>query len=864
MLKSRSSHVRVKVVALLLSLVALWSFAAFVTLREGLNLLSVAQLDEAVGRPSEALVGALQDERRASVVFLARPGGEQRRALSAQRARTDEARRTFTERAGSEDTKDSASAQLNQRIDAVLQGLAGLDRTRQTIDNATVGRTQAAAAFTDVITGTFRVFSALASLDAPAVIRDGNALTAMSRAREVLSQEDALLAGVLAAGRFTGTEHDEFVKLVGAQRVLHADVSAELPPADQRRYEELVNGVTFGRFRAAEDLIVTTGRTGAPAPVDAQTWQAAAEPVFAELRTLVLKAADDLIERVRPEAIAVIVRIVLAAGLGLLAVIASIIISITTARSLVRQLERLRTAAWELANERLPAVVDRLREGKTVDIDAEAPPLAFGTDEVGQLGEAFNAVQRTAVKTAVEQAELRRDVREVFLSLARRTQALVHRQLTMLDVMERREVEPEDLEALFQVDHLATRMRRNAENLIVLSGATPGRGWRKPVPLIDVVRGALAEVEDYTRVTVLPIGSAALAGRAVGDVTHLLAELIENATSFSPPATPVQVGGQKVASGFVIEVEDRGLGMSEADLAAANEQLRNPPEFKLSGNVRLGLYVVGRLALRHGVRVELRPSPYGGTLAIVLIPATLVIDAPDAGTAPAATPLRDGPDGGPPDGVASITAGGGRNGQPGQSRRGAANVLVGFHRPPVTPAIGSPAGRPTPDHVAGPAEQPDHVTAPAEQPENVTARDERPENVAAPKGQPGRSQVPGPEATPPEATPPAVARTAGDVPVVAGGPAVSVLPTRARTPAPPAAASTTVTRNGLPRRVRQASLAAPLQEAATVPGADAPAGPPDETRTPEEIRQRLRSYQQATVRGRSAAEHAHETRKEDS
>jgi hypothetical protein len=175
-------------------------------------------------------------------------------------------------------------------------------------------------------------------------------------------------------------------------------------------------------------------------------------------------------------------------------------------------------------------------------------------------------------------------------------------------------------------------MRRNAENLIVLSGSVPGRGWRQPVPLVDVVRGAVAEIEDYERVTVLPMGSAALGGRVVGDVIHLLAELVENATSFSPPETPVQVGGQKVANGFVVEIEDRGLGMSEADLALANEQLRNPPEFKLSSTARLGLYVVGRLAERHGIRVQLRESAYGGTMAIVLIPSTLVVGGDEAET----------------------------------------------------------------------------------------------------------------------------------------------------------------------------------------------------------------------------------------
>ena len=174
-------------------------------------------------------------------------------------------------------------------------------------------------------------------------------------------------------------------------------------------------------------------------------------------------------------------------------------------------------------------------------------------------------------------------------------------------------------------------MRRNAENLIVLSGATAGRVWRKPVPMLDVIRGALAEVEDYTRVNVLPVGDALLQGRAVGDVIHLLAELIENAVSFSPPQTIVRVSGSVVGNGFAVEIEDRGLGIPDTDRLAANEQLRNPPEFKLTSTARLGLYVVAKLAERHHIRVQLIESPYGGTTAIVLIPTELVVEEPSHG-----------------------------------------------------------------------------------------------------------------------------------------------------------------------------------------------------------------------------------------
>ena len=355
-------------------------------------------------------------------------------------------------------------------------------------------------------------------------------------------------------------------------------------------------------------------------------WDAAVQPTLGQLREFILKATDHGLELAKPVAIGVIVRLALAGGLGLIAVIASIVISVTTARALIRQLERLRNAARDLASYRLPRVVERLQHGEKVDVENEAPPLDFGRDEIGQVGQAFNDVQSTAIRVAVEQAELRRSVRDVFLSLARRSQALLHRQLGLLDAMERRSTDAEELAELFRIDHLATRMRRNAENLIVLSGATAGRAWRKPVPMVDVLRGALAEVEDYTRVTVLPVVPASLVGRAVGDVIHLLAELIENAVSFSPPQTVVRVGGSVVGNGFAIEIEDRGLGMSEEDRVLANEQLDDPPEFKLSSTARLGLYVVGKLAERHGIRVKLTESPYGGTTAIVLLPATLMAE----------------------------------------------------------------------------------------------------------------------------------------------------------------------------------------------------------------------------------------------
>jgi Histidine kinase-, DNA gyrase B-, and HSP90-like ATPase len=207
----------------------------------------------------------------------------------------------------------------------------------------------------------------------------------------------------------------------------------------------------------------------------------------------------------------------------------------------------------------------------------------------------------------------------------------VHRQLKMLDTMERTTTDSEVLEGLFKLDHLTTRMRRHAEGLVILSGSPTARGWRHPVGFSDILRSAAAEVEDYTRVRVTITSPAALAGIAVVDVIHLIAELVENATTFSPPPTQVHVEGEVVAKGYAIEIEDRGIGMDETELGDANLRLMNSPEFDLADSDRLGLFVVGRLAARHEIQVTLRPSPYGGVKAIVLIPAALVLPAEQPG-----------------------------------------------------------------------------------------------------------------------------------------------------------------------------------------------------------------------------------------
>ncbi|MEV1248330.1 nitrate- and nitrite sensing domain-containing protein [Nonomuraea sp. NPDC049750] len=621
---------------------ALWVFAAWVTLREGVNLLWVSQLDNAVVGPSEPLLVELQRERRLSIIRLGDGTIRARKDLETQRKQADRTIATFEEAASSSVVDWATDGDGAKRVADVFRRLDTLKTTRQAVDAGRMNRVQATDAYADVIDSIYRLYGSVATLDDKIVAKDIRTLLALSRAREVLSREDALLAGALAEGRLTPAEHAQFAETVGAWRILAEQAAGELPDSEKAAYDKLAASATFDNLRELENRLVEQDASMESVPFGAGQWKTTSERALTDFNALVLSAGDRLVDRATPVAIGVVVRLVLAGGLGLIAVIASIVLSITTARTLLAQLQKLRDAAHELSDERLPRLVERIGHGEEVDLAREAPSLDFGEDEIGQVGQAFNTVQRTAVSVAAEQAELRRSIRDILLSLARRTQGLVHRQLTVLDVMERRETDPEELKELFRLDHLAIRMRRNAENLIVLSGSSPARVWRRSVPMVDVVRGALAEVEDYTRVTLMPMGDVVLLGRAVGDVIHLLAELIENAASFSPPYTTVEVRGQLVANGYVVEIEDRGLGMKPEDLESANERIADPPEFRITGTARLGLFVVSRLAGRHGIQVVLKSSPYGGTTVVVLIPQELVQlgEAPEEGDEPARLPRR--------------------------------------------------------------------------------------------------------------------------------------------------------------------------------------------------------------------------------
>lgn len=317
------------------------------------------------------------------------------------------------------------------------------------------------------------------------------------------------------------------------------------------------------------------------------------------------------------------------AGLGLVIILVALLLLRSFAKRLSRELSGLAAAA-RLADERLPGIVERLRSGELPAGNATLPPLpATNTSEVAAAAAAVASMHHAALTATTAEAGLRNGLRRILVSLAKRNQALLHRQLRIIDELEQQAASPAALADLFTLDHLTTRMRRNAESLTILSGAVPGRSWSGPVPVVDVLRAAAAEVEDYTRVTIISDSDDSITASAVTDLIHLMAELIENATLFSPSSTRVEVRADRVANGFAIEVEDRGLGIPPDQLREINEGLADPPELDHADPDQLGLFVAGTLAARYGAQVSLCLSPYRGIKAVVLLPDSIMVAAAD-------------------------------------------------------------------------------------------------------------------------------------------------------------------------------------------------------------------------------------------
>ncbi|CAM5255424.1 histidine kinase OS=Streptomyces alboniger OX=132473 GN=CP975_02440 PE=4 SV=1 [Streptomyces alboniger] len=626
----RPRTVRAKIVCLLMvpvvSLLGLWGYATVSTAQDIAHLRQSQRADTDVRAPIDAAVISLQAERVAAVRYATDPDTERGEALRRQAARTDRAVAKL--RLGEDRTVADGAAlprRVADRLSAFVTGAGALDALRTDVLERRTGWDATYGAYTKAISRAFGVGGALTAMRDAEPGSYARVLLEFSRAGEMLARENAVLASARLTGLLDGERLRLFTGAVDTRRTLTEAAVADLRGPERATWHSLEEASSYGDLRAVEDkvLIAEPGRE-AVAAASAKTWDEAYAAVRDRLRGIGDGAHRRVMDRADPFAHGVLTSAGAAVLLGLAAVAASLVISVRIGRGLVVELVSLRNGALEIARRKLPQAMRRLRAGEEIDIHAEAPRGAPAEDETGQVSEALATVHRAALRAAIERAELASGISGVFVNLARRSQVLVHRQLTLLDTMERRADDPDELSDLFRLDHLTTRMRRHAESLIILSGAAPGRAWRMPVSLTNVVRAAVSEVEDYARVEVRRLPPASVLGTVVADLTHLLAELLENAGQFSPPHTKVRVSGEPVGNGYALEIEDRGLGMGTETLAEANRRIEQSEAVGLFDSDQLGLFVVSRLAARHNIRVHLRTSPYGGTTAVVLLPTPLL------------------------------------------------------------------------------------------------------------------------------------------------------------------------------------------------------------------------------------------------
>ncbi|MEU9734943.1 sensor histidine kinase [Streptomyces sp. NPDC048002] len=626
----RPRTVRAKIVCLLMvpvvSLLALWAYATVTTAQDVSRLRQVQRVDAGIRTPVAEAVAALQAERATAVRLTTDPAavpGDDYRKLA---ERTDEAVAAL--RLGPDNTVAHAEElppEVAGRLEEFVSGAERLDTLRTAVRDGGSGWSETYRRYTGTIGAAFAVGGALTGIQDADLGSDARVLLEFSRAAEALSQEDALLAGARLTGRLDGERLRLFTGAVETRRALTGVAVVDLRGAERAAWRDLADSGAYAAVGAAEDAVLAAapGERAADAIPEA-AWDGAFARVQDGMRGIEADAGHGVADRADPFTRGLLTPAGAAVLFGLAAVLASLVISVRIGRGLVVELVSLRNSALEIARRKLPEAMRRLRAGDEIDIRAEAPPGEPAEDETGQVAEALGTVHRAALRAAVERAELASGISGVFVNLARRSQVLVHRQLSLLDSMERRSDDPNELSDLFRLDHLTTRMRRHAESLIILSGAAPGRAWRMPVSLTNVVRAAVSEVEDYARVEVRQLPEAAVIGAAVADLTHLLAELVENAAQFSPPHTRVRVTGEPVGNGYAIEVEDRGLGMGKETLTEANRRIEQSEALDLFDSDRLGLFVVSRLSARHGIKVHLRTSPYGGTTAVVLLPTALL------------------------------------------------------------------------------------------------------------------------------------------------------------------------------------------------------------------------------------------------
>ncbi|MFF5104932.1 nitrate- and nitrite sensing domain-containing protein [Streptomyces sp. NPDC000134] len=673
----RNWRISTRLVSLLaLPVVAATSLGA---LRINESMDNIQQLDNMkllteMTKEATELAAALQEERDQSAGPLAHGSTSAATAIKGDREKTDRALKNFLD--SSEDV-DAASKDGNlQGVRDTVVGLASqlnrLSAIRTSAYKSEGNSTQTVEAYHRLITSLLGLSQDMAEATSnPEMIQRTRALSAFSSAKEYASVQRAVIAAALPAGTTTAGDLSENDRL-------YAGAAAESQDADLASFksiygdgsEDLLAPVESGnptieaadkyagRVLASDNAIKGMERRSY------QDWLDDSSSKIQQMANIEHTLLEEMEQKARELRSESEREAILSGALILIVLGVSLVGAFVVARSMIRSLRRLEETATRVASDRLPELVKQLSETDPQDVDTSVESVGVHSrDEIGKVAAAFDDVHREAVRLAAEQALLRGNVNAMFTNLSRRSQGLIQRQLSLISELESREADPDQLSSLFKLDHLATRMRRNGENLLVLAGEEPGRRWTRPVPLVDVLRAAASEVEQYERIELSSVPTTEVAGRVVNDLVHLLAELLENATSFSSPQTKVKVTGHALPDGRVlIEIHDTGIGLSPEDLAAINERLASPPTVDVSVSRRMGLFVVGRLSQRHGIRIQLRPSDSGGTTALVMLP----VDVAQGGRKPQGKPGQPG-GGGPAAAQAAAGAAAARRATGGQN-----------------------------------------------------------------------------------------------------------------------------------------------------------------------------------------------------
>ncbi|MFI5845251.1 nitrate- and nitrite sensing domain-containing protein [Catenuloplanes sp. NPDC051500] len=604
---------------------------------------AVATSVQQVSIPAATGLANVQRERRLSIDYVARAntGGPE---LQEQRAITDAALAEL--RSSAESALAAAPQSILTRWDDLVARLDQLPQQRSAIDYKATTRDKVTEYYNGILDSATELFDEQARVvPSKDGALGGVTATEAFRVSDMMARAQSVMASAYAAKSLSMEEHREFVGLLGAYHGELTEVSSELEPAAREQYDALLKSEAWTRLVTAENELVAAGPWGTTLPpglkVSQTAWESASTPVFDALLNLSITQASDVSDRTLATSTTTLYTALAVSLAALLVAIAAIVWAVRQSRILVDRalsvrLEQLGADAATIVDKRLPDMMERLRRREKVDTRVELVTRDYGQDEIGRLADVLNRSLTAAVGAAVDEAAIRAAGTAMLMGVARRPQRPLQRGLRTIEELQNKLGDEDVLAELFDVNHQLAQTRRFLENLVILAGGQIGRRFHKPVPLRRVLLGAISETQKYRRVTLRNTPDLALAAAAVAGTTHLLAELLDNALTFSPPESEVFISCGQASHGVVIEIEDAGVGMPHDALQRANALLADAPTpdvTALRDGAQVGLWVVAELAKRGGIQVSLRTSAYGGLMAIVLLPTRLILTGPDAASA---------------------------------------------------------------------------------------------------------------------------------------------------------------------------------------------------------------------------------------